>query len=142
MNEEVACTIWLRDYLEADATLASLVSGVWVRSVPQSEPLPVVKIDHQESNDLYTVNLYRVWADLLFLVRGIVHWRGSGQQDWTDAQAIGDRLDVLLHKVEVTSSRLIVTSSREQSYTDEQQDSQGGLLFHCGGFYRIRAHAL
>lgn len=142
LNEEAATQIWLRDYLEADATLSSLVNGVWIRSVPESEPLPVVKIDKLESSDLYTVNLYRIWDDLLFLVRGISHWRGSGQQDWTEAQAIGDRIDVLLHKQSFLTSTLQLHSFREESFTDEQQEPGGGLLFHCGGNYRIRAHAL
>lgn len=142
LNEEAAAQAWLQDYLSSDATLSSLVNGVWIRSVPQSEPLPVVKIDRQEASDLYTVNLYRVWDDLLYLVRGITHWRGSGQQDWSEAQAIGDRLDVLLHKRQFITTQLDVHSFREESYTDEQEDPEGGLLFHCGGFYRIRAHAL
>jgi hypothetical protein len=142
LNEEVACQTWLRDYLAADSTLASMISGVWVHSVPMKEPLPVVKIDRQDSSDLYTVNLFRVWDDLLYLVRGVVHWTGSGQQDWTDVQAIGDRLDVLLHKVTVVTSTLSLHAFREQSYVDEQPSSDGTTYMHCGGFYRIRAHAL
>lgn len=113
-----------------------------MHSVPKSQPLPVVKIDRQDASDLYTVGLYRIWDDLLFLVRGAVHWQGSGQQDWSEVQAIGDRLDVLLHRhVEVTSA-IELHVFREQSYTDEQPVPDGSLILHCGGFYRLRAHAL
>jgi hypothetical protein len=142
LNEEIATQVWLRDFLAADATLGALINSVWVHSVPKTEPLPVVKIDRQESEDIYVVGLYRVWDSLLYLVRGIVHWTGSGQQDWTTAQQIGDRLDVLLHKKEVVTSALELYCYREQSYTDEQVSGDGSTVMHCGGFYRIRTHAL
>ena len=142
LNEEVATQTWLRDYLAADATLASMVSGVWIHSVPRSEPLPVVKIDRQDASDLYVIGLYRVWDDLLFLVRGAVHWTGSGQQDWTDVKAIADRLDVLLHKHSEATSTIQVDCFRESSYIDEQSMADGSLILYAGGMYRIRCHAL
>lgn len=142
LNEEVAAQTWLRSYLEADATLASLVNGVWVHSVPKAQPLPVVKIDRQDSTDLYTVGLYRVWDDLLYLVRGAVHWTGSGQQDWSEVQAIADRIDVLLHKHTDSTSAIQVSCYREQSYIDAQPVADGSLILYCGGQYRLRAHAL
>lgn len=142
LNEEVTTQMWLRDYLAADATLMSYISDVWYSSMPESAPMPVVKIDRQEASDLYTVNLYRAWASLLFLVRGIVHWKGSGQQDWTTAKQIADRLDVLLHKhTETTSNGLEVSCWREESYVDEQPLADGTLAMYCGGMYRITAHA-
>lgn len=144
LNEEVLAQAWLRDYLAADATLGAMVSGVWLHSVPIKEPLPVVKIDRQDSADLYTVGLFRVWDDLLFLIRGCYHWTGSGQQDWTDVAAIAARLDVLLHKHSevISTGTLQVDIFREQSFTDEQQNAGGGLILYAGGMYRLRAHAL
>ena len=57
-NEEIATQTWLRSYLEADTTLMSyLQGGVWLHSVPKSVALPVVKIDRQDSADLYTVGV-------------------------------------------------------------------------------------
>jgi hypothetical protein len=142
LNEEIAAQTWLQAYLAADTTLGSLVNGVWIHSVPKTQPLPVVKIDRQDASDLYTVGLYRVWDDLLFLVRGAVHWVGSGQQDWTLSQQIADRLDVLLHKHSETSTTVSVDCFRESSYIDEQPVADGSLIMHCGGMYRVRAHAL
>ena len=142
LNEEALAQSWLRDYLAADATLGAMVSGVWLHSVPIKEPLPVVKIDRQDATDLYVIGLYRVWDDLLFLVRGCYHWTGSGQQDWADVTAIAARLDVLLHKhSEVTTNGLQVDVFREQSFIDEQENAGGGLILYAGGMYRIRAHA-
>src|SRR6266566_5997604 len=142
LNEEIACQTWLQSYLASDVTLSSLASGVWVHSVPVRELFPVVKIDRQDSADLYTVGLYRVWDDLLYLIRGADHWTGSGQQDWTDVKAIADRLDVLLHKHSESTGTIQVDCFREQSYVDEQPLSGGGSRLYCGGMYRIRCHAL
>ncbi len=128
INEEAACQQYLLNLLEADSTMDGLVQGVWLRSVPQSEPFPVVKI-------------HRVWNDMTFLVRGIVHWRGSGQPDWTDARAIGDRIDTLLHNKEGQDTTVAVHSFREESHTDEQLEA-GDLFLSVGGIYRARARAV
>jgi len=142
INEEAACQDYLLTYLQADTTLMALLqSGVWLRSVPQSASFPAVKIDRQDSSDLHVVGLHRVWADLSFLVRGIVHWRGGGQPDWADARAIGDRLDTLLHDHEEQTATLQVHSFREESWTDETIESSD-LFLHVGGIYRVRARAV
>lgn len=141
INEEAAAQQYLLTLLESDSTLMALVSGVWLRSVAQNAPMPVVKIDRQDATDLMAVGLARVWADLSFLVRGVYHWRGSGAVDWTDVTAIGDRIDTLLHDHEGTNTTIQVHAFREESFTDET--TEGGELFlHCGGIYRVRAHAL
>lgn len=137
MNEEVAGQTYLVNLLTADTTLAGLVSGVWTRSVPQTAPFPEVKIDRQDADDLYVINLHRVWADLSFLVRGIVRWPSSEPQDWTEAQSIADRIDTLLHKHEGQDTNVLVHAYREESYTDETIEG-GDLFLHAGGIYRVR----
>lgn len=141
INEEAAAQQYLLSYLAADATLSGLVNDVWLRSVPESAPFPVVKIDRQDASDLMVVGLARVWSDLTFLIRGVVHWRGGGQPDWTDVRAIGDRIDQLLHDYEGVNAELRVHSFREEPFTDETIE-QGDLFLHCGGIYRLRASAL
>lgn len=141
MNEAAAAGQYLVDYLSADATLMSYVSGVWRKSVPQDERFPVVKIDRLDGNDVYPVGLNRIWSDMTFLVRGIVHWRGGGQPDYTDARAIGDRLDALLHDYEGSNSEIEVHAFREEPFDDETIEA-GDLFLHVGGTYRLRARAL
>ena len=142
MNEEAAAQQYLLDLLEADSTLTGMLgSGVWLRSVPQSARFPAVKIDRMDADDLMVVGLHRVWANLSFLVRGVVHWTGSGQPNWDDARAIGDRIDGLLHDHEGQNTEVAVHSFREESYTDETIES-GDLFLHVGGIYRVRARAL
>jgi hypothetical protein len=140
MIEEAAAQDYLVSYLGADSTLASMVNGVWTRSVPQSASMPAVKIDRLDASDLMVIGLYRVWDDLTFLVRGTTENVGT-PPDWTDVRAIGDRLDVLLHDHEETTSELQVHSFREESFTDETIEG-GKLYLHVGGIYRLRAHAV
>jgi len=141
MNEEAAAQDYLVNRLEADTNLMGLVNGVWLRSMPGLAPLPAVKIDRMDAADLYVVNLSRVWADLTFLVRGLVKWPSSEAQDWTLARAIADRIDALLHDHEGTDTTLQVHAFREESFTDETIEG-GDLFLHAGGVYRVRAHAL
>jgi len=141
LNEEAAVADYLVDYLEADATLMGMVNGVWLRSTPSDVATPLVKIDRQDAEDLMVVNLYRVWADLTFLVRAAVENTERGQPDWSEVRAIADRLDTLLHKHEANETNLEWHAFREESFTDETIES-GKLYLHAGGIYRVRAHAV
>lgn len=141
MNEAIAAGQYLVDLLEADTELGALVNGVWRKSVPQSESFPVVKIDRLDGSDTYPVGLNRVWADMTFLVRGVVHWRGSGQIDYTTVQAIADRIDALLHDHEGADSDVAVHSFREEPFDDETIEA-GDVFLHGGGVYRVRAQAV
>lgn len=141
INEEAAAQTYLKTYLSADATLMGLVNGVRLRSTEGRLRAPFVKIDRMDADDLMVVGLARVWADLSFLVRGIVHWTGGGDPDWTTVNAIGDRLDTLLHDHEGANAAVSVHSFREETFTDETIEG-GDLFLHCGGIYRLRARAL
>lgn len=142
MNEEVATQNYLLDYLSSDTTLMGMLEGgVFLRSTPMTARDPFVKIDRQDADDLMAVGLTRVWADLSFLVRGIVKWAGSGSSDWTDVGAIADRIDALLHDHEGTNTVIRVHSFREETFTDETVEG-GDLFQHAGGIFRVRAQAI
>lgn len=141
MNEEAAAQEYVRALLEADTVLGGQVNGVWLRSVAGSAPFPAIKIDRQEGIDLMVVGLHRVWASMLFLVRGIVHWKGTGQPDWTDVRFIADRIDAVLHDHEGQNAEIQVHAFREEPWTDETIES-GDLFLHAGGMYRVRATSL
>lgn len=141
MNEEVAAQNYLKDLLDADTALSGMVEGVRLRTTEGTLRTPFVKIDRQDASDLMVVSLRRVWADLSFLIRGIVHWTSGGDPDWADVQAIADRLDTLLHGHEGTDGTVYVHAFREESFTDETIES-GDLYLHAGGIYRVRAQAV
>lgn len=142
-NEETLVQDYLLSYLGADSTLSSLVNGVWTRSVPTSAPAPLVKMEVLSREDLMVVNLFRVWADLTVLVRAVAENNsGFGEaEDWSEVEAIGDRIDALLHKHEDTTSTIQMHSFREESFSDETIENQK-LFLHSGGIYRIRAKAV
>lgn len=140
-NEEVLAQNFLVGYLSGDSTLMGLVNGVTLRSSWGTLRDPFVKIDRQDAGDLMVVGLARIWADLTFLVRGIVQWRGSGLPDWTTSGQIADRLDQLLHDHEQTATGIAVHSFREETFTDETVEG-GNLYLHAGGIYRLRAMGL
>ena len=146
MNEEAATIEHLVEYLEADTTLQGLLEGgVWTSAVAETARFPVVKIDREDSEDLQvfgTSGPIRVWADITFLIRGVVHWTGGGHPDWTTPRAIGDRLDALLQGYSTTTSAVALKVFREESFTEETVVEEGDLFLQVGGVYRVRAQAV
>jgi hypothetical protein len=146
LNEEVAAQSWLKDKLKADVTLMDMVTGVRYRSVETDLRTPFIKIDRLDSSDLMVVGMYRVWANLTYLVRAVVQWEGGGDLGWDEAwdrvQVIADRIDVVLHRTSGTSSTVNVGEVyREETFTDETQES-GDTYLHAGGIYRCHVMAL
>lgn len=140
MNEEIAAQNYLMELLEADDELSGMIGGVAWRTSWSQLKSPFVKMDRQDASDLMVVGLDRVWVDLTFLVRGVEHWRGSGQPDWGTVREISDRIDELLHDHEGTDGTVSVHVFREETYTDETVEG-GDLWLHAGGIYRVRAQA-
>lgn len=136
MNEEVAASLWLKDFLSADAQLAGSVSTFALRSTKTTDPLPYIKIDILDRSDKMTIAANRVWANLTFLVRGIT--KGP---DWEEVQDIGDRIDAVLHRAaQETADILIREVYREETFSEETVES-GDLYLHSGGIYRVLASA-
>jgi hypothetical protein len=76
---------------------------------------PFVRIDFLGGTDLLTVGLNRIWGDMTYHVYGAFHWKGSGRPDRTEVNAIGDRLDQLLHGHAETTALVDIHSFREES---------------------------
>lgn len=143
MTGEDAITEYLVEYLEADATLMGMLnSGVEPEVIPGTDRGPMVRVDRLDGEDLNAVGLYRVWVDTTYHIRGTMQWRGGGRPDRTDINAIGDRLDVLLHDHEAVSGAYQFHSFREEPTPDPAVVEPGGELWlQSGGIYRIRANA-
>lgn len=142
--EEDALTSWLVDYLEADATLMGMCNGsVSPEVVWDSNASPFVRVDRLDGEDLMVVGLFRVWTDTTYHVRGVQHWRGSGRPDRTDVNAIGARLDALLHKHEATTATHMIHSFREEPEpVPAVTEATGELWLQSGGIYRLRVQTL
>jgi len=138
--EEDALQVWLVSYLEADAALSGMVNGVAPEVVPGSLASPFIRVDRLEGNDLMVIGLHRVWADTLWHVRACFHWTGGGQPDRTDVNAIGFRIDQLLHDTETQTTEFSIHSFREDPEpTPATVETNGELWLQSGGLYRMRA---
>ncbi len=142
--EEDALSDWLVDYLEADSTLMGLLNGqVAPEVVWDTNASPFVRVDRLDGEDLKVVGLNRVWVDTTWHVRGVEHWRGSGRPDRSSVNAIGSRLDTLLHDHEALTATHHFHSFREDPEPlPAVTEPNGELWLQSGGVYRIRVSAL
>lgn len=143
-TEEDALTDWLIGYLEADTTLTAMLNGDGHGNTVAPEgkwgtaASPFIRIDRLDANDLWVINLHRVWVDTLWHVRGVLHWRGSGRPDRLEINAIGARIDTLLHDHEATTATHHIHSFREEPTPEPAVTIGGDLWLQAGGLYRLR----
>jgi hypothetical protein len=145
--EEDALVDWLIAYLEADTMLMSLIAPdhVMVGVYEKTEAAPYIRIDHLDGEDLMVIGLHRVWVDATYHIRGVSHWRGTGQPDRTEVNTIGARLDALLHDQESVTATHSIHSFREEPEplpTIYEAGSTNPVWLQSGGIYRIRAAAI
>lgn len=144
MTGEDALTDWLVSYLEADVTLRGMLNGdvapevTWNRNAS-----PFVRVDRLDGEDLMVIGLHRVWVDTQYHVRGVYHWRGSGRPDRTEVNAIGARIDALLHDSEATANGYRIHGFREEPEPNPAvTEPNGELWLQSGGLYRLRVSAV
>ena len=142
MNPEDLATDWLVTHLEADAELMGMVNEIAPNAWWESLASPFVRVDYLDGEDLMVIGLHRIWADCTFHVRGVVHWNGRGQPDRTEVNAIGARLDALLHDNESITATLEIHSFREDPTPMPAVVERGDLWLQSGGVYRVRARAV
>jgi len=93
LNEAAETDQGLEDYLKDDASLTSMVTGIWSTFIGRkSEGMPIVRFFQVETDDLMTIMGNRVWTEIVYQVEAID--RGT---DTTAARAISQRVDQLLH---------------------------------------------
>ena len=158
--QEDAITEWLVGYLAADAALMALCDGEVTPEVTwDANAAPFVRVDRLEADDLMVIGLFRVWTDCLYHVRGCDHMPAAAQvPDRTTVNAIGARIDALLHEMIIPSddaaaNALLVSlggstssggfsihSFREEGEPNPAQtERDGSVWLQSGGIYRIRA---
>lgn len=144
ITEEDALTDWIVSYLEADVTLTGMLNGDSLGSTVAPEgkwgttASPFVRIDRLDGNDLIVIGLHRVWVDTTWHIRGVYHWRGTGRPDRLEINAIGARLDELLHNHEASTATHHIHSFREEPTPTPAITEAGDLWLQSGGIYRMR----
>lgn len=143
MNEPFAVDTWIYSTLKADSTLTALIGGsttprIYNPLAPQeTTPVyPMVLIQMQSAVDMMGVGPYRIWSDMLYLVRGVHETTSYGGNLLT----IAERIDTVLHAAASATNAygIVWNCVREQPF--RLPDVRDGRNFrHFGGIYRIRA---
>ena len=136
--ETNAAEQWLSTTLKADATLAGLVSTriYNTRRPSKDTPFPCVIFQLQAAgDDLMVLGGVRVWASLLYLVRGI-----SEQTSYEgNLASIANRIDAVLHAQSGSATAgTIWVCARERPF-QMSEIVDGRTFAHLGGLYRIQA---
>lgn len=141
--EEDVLEDWIVSYLEDDSTLMGMCNGeVQPQVIEPRAASPFVRVDRLDGEDLMVVGLKRVWVNTTWHIRGCLLWNGSGRPDRTEINAIGARLDALLHDHEATTGTYSIHSFREEPEPLPAVLTDGELWLQSGGVYRIRVAAL
>jgi hypothetical protein len=134
---------WLVSYLASDSELTAMLNGEIAPGTKwDTLPSPYVRFDRLEQLPLVVIGLHRIWMDTLYHVRGVFHWRGGGQPDRSEVNAIGARIDALLHDHEETTATIHVHSFEEEGEPNPEVPEGGDLWLQSGALYRIRASAV
>ena len=101
---------------------------------PENSPLPVVIFSQQSATDRITGNSYRVWSEMVYLVKV------AGMSP-SSIDAMVDKIDTALDKqqnVTVGTSGLVLSCVRDGPYNMTDKTSSG-TIYYRGAYYRIRA---
>lgn len=136
--ETNAAEQWLSTTLKADATLAGLVSTrVYnTRRPSTTTPFPCVIFQLQAAgDDLLVLGGVRVWANMLYLVRGIAEqtsYEGN-------LASIANRIDAVLHAQSGTATAGTVWVAVRERPFQMSEIVDGRTFAHLGGLYRVYA---
>lgn len=140
MAESTTIDRWLYTVMAADAQLAAVVgTRIYSDLAPGGTTgavLPMVVYQMQAANDLMVVGSARVWANALFLVRGVAQ-RVSYDGDLI---TMADRIDAVLHGASGSNAEGNVWECvREREFRLTEVGADGRQYRHLGGLYRILA---
>ncbi len=138
MSEINAALRWIDSKLRGSVTLCSYIGvatpRIYDSQVIQTTPavaLPYVVYQYQGGSDLMTNGTFRIWANALYLVRGVAVF------PYTNLDAIAVAIDVALHGLGGTIAAGVVHSCTRQQPFEMNETSDGVRYKHLGGIYRI-----
>jgi len=145
MSEPWAVDQFIVTALKADSALTALIGGatprVYADMAPQTTPpvaLPYVLFQMQAATDLMVVGNFRVWSNMLYLVRMLAETGSWGGNLDTGA----NRIEVALNgKSASNGSGLIYSATRENPFR-LLETIDGRQIRHSGHVFRIYAKAI
>ena len=134
MSEINAALRWIDAKLRASAALVAITPRIYDSGAIQTTPavaLPYVVYQYQGGSDLMTNGTIRIWANALYLVRGVAVF------PYTNLDAIAVEIDTALHGLGGTVAAGTVYSATRQQPFEMYETSDGVRYKHMGGIYRI-----
>lgn len=135
MAESVVVDRWIYGKLFNDATLMTLVTGVYSSPVPPGKLLPYVVLQEQTTRDIRGVGPSRIGIGGTWLVRAVMEtpsWGGS-------LETIANRIDVLLQAASGSATGGVVWACVRERPFRLVESTQNGQYRHLGGIYQIWA---
>lgn len=139
--ETNAAETWLYGRLTADAALGAVVSTrIYNTRRPADSAFPLVVYQLQTARDVTFLGAVRVWANLTYLVRGIVAVFDANEQGSFEGagKTIADRIDVALHAASGTNGSGTVYTCVRLSAFQQIETVNGQQFRHLGGIYQIQ----
>ena len=140
MSEVAQAFQWINTTLRADSALmAAATGGVWQGLADIGIVAPYVSFAMQSSQDVLTVNAYRLWAHLLIQIKGV----GPASQ-YAALVTIADRIDALFKRVGPVGLSVggVLQCYREQVIALDDPTPVNGIQWtSLGGLYRIDLQA-
>jgi hypothetical protein len=132
-NESVHTDAWITSYLEADASLMTMVSGAYSEVIPKGAAIPAIRYHVQGPNfDVPGVSANRIMVHLRYLI--VVVGRVNSYGPLAPA---ADRLDVLLQDAQGSTATVNVLSVTRDEPFKMLEISDGEQWRHLGGLYHF-----
>ena len=133
--EKLHVDAWLINRLEADATLAGLISGVYSERIPSNRSLPAVRLQLMAAPDVMGVGTHRIMTRYRYLVAGIVDGPSPGP-----LEPVLNRVDELLQGASGESATVVVMGVTRTESISYSEKTDGVDYWHVGGIYTLHVN--
>lgn len=126
---------WVYTTLHGDATLMALISDVFSGGAgPEGATFPFATFQNMSGMDLAVVGAFRIWTDLVYLVKVVGH-----TADFQSLKTAVARIDVLLHRSSGTTADGTIWACVREQTIRLPEVVKGDQYRHSGGLYRLYA---
>ena len=135
VHEKLYTDAWIVKRLEDDATLNSLISGVFNELIPSDRSLPAVRFHLHVGRDQQGVGTHRLTSRMTYLIVAVC--RGNSPAPLVP---IANRIDELLHGASGSSATIDVMSVVRTEPFSLSTLEDGVHYWHVGGMYEFQVN--